>query len=78
MSSEYFGPDVFELVSGRDSLSEYEFGERSVTHYFCGRCGIYTFHEAKQRRGWYRVNLGCVAGIDPLALRVQLIDGRSF
>jgi hypothetical protein len=25
----------------------------------------------------YRVNLGCVEGLDPLALDVSLIDGKS-
>ena len=28
--------------------------------------------------GGYRVNLGCVEGIDPLALEVAIIDGASL
>lgn len=78
MSTHYFPPDRFTLLQGRDALSVYRFGDRTVNHWFCGRCGIYTFHDTTERPGRYRVNLGCVEGIDPLALRISLIDGRSF
>jgi hypothetical protein len=79
MSSRYYEPHEFELLTGRDALRVYRFGDRIVNHYFCRECGIYPFHDGTgEYQGRYRVNLGCVDGIDPLALELELIDGRAF
>jgi hypothetical protein len=86
MSSEYIPPDAFE-VEGQESLIIYQFGDRDVYHYFCNTCGISPFNEVASlpasyqgsaRIGDRRVNLGCVDGLDPFALDIKLIDGRSF
>jgi hypothetical protein len=78
MSTEYFAPEAFQLLQGADVLEIYRWGDRLVNHYFCRRCGIHAFHDATEKPGHYRVNLGCVAELDPLALKIDLIDGRSF
>ncbi len=78
MSSRYYGSGEFELVSGAEALSVYRFGDRVVNHAFCMHCGVYPFHDATVKPGQYRVNLGCLEGVDPLALRIDVIDGRSF
>jgi hypothetical protein len=78
MSVEYFPPGAFLELKGLDSLARYQFGDRMVNHYFCKRCGIYPFHEAVGKPGFYRINLGCVEGLDPLALEIGLIDGKNF
>jgi hypothetical protein len=39
-------------------------------------CCIYPYHGGDEYG--YRVNLGCVEGLDPLALEIALIDGRSM
>jgi hypothetical protein len=77
MSEVYFSPEDFSL-EGHDSLSLYRFGDRMVNNWFCRTCGVYPFHDTTVHPGHYRVNLGCVEGVDPLALAVRLIDGRSF
>ena len=86
MSSGYISPDAFELA-GKESLSVYQFGDKAVYHYFCKSCGISPFNEVaslpptyqgRARVGDRRVNLGCIDGLDPLALKIDLIDGRSF
>jgi hypothetical protein len=41
-------------------------------------CGVYPFHDATVRPGEYRVNLGCIEGIDPLSLPIETIDGRAL
>ncbi len=85
-SSTYISPDAFE-VEGEESLAIYQFGDHSVYHYFCKTCGICPFkgvsslpagYRGPARIGDRRVNLGCVDGLDPLALEIKLIDGRSF
>jgi hypothetical protein len=78
MSSRYYTPEEMISVEGLDSLTLYQFGDHAVNHWFCRVCGIYPFHDGPARPGHYRVNLGCVEGVDPLALDVTLIDGRSF
>jgi hypothetical protein len=86
MSSEYVTADAFEPAN-EDSLAVYQFGDRDVYHYFCKTCGICPFigvasvpptYQGRAKIGDRRVNLGCVDGVDPLALQVDLIDGRSF
>lgn len=44
----------------------------------CKTCGIFTFGELTEKPGHFRVNLGCVEGVDPLGLEITLIDGKSF
>lgn len=78
MSSRYFTPSELELLAGEEHLEVYQFGDRDVNHYFCRRCGIQPIHDVVGRLGHYRVNLGCLDGLDPLELDISLIDGRSF
>lgn len=78
MSARYFAPEELEELAGIETLAVYRWGDGVVNHYFCRTCGIYPFHDASNRPGHYRINLGCVDGLDPLALAITLIDGRSF
>jgi hypothetical protein len=78
MSSRYFSPEEFEALDGIESLAVYRWGDRMVNHYFCRTCGVYPFHDATTKPGHYRINLGCVDGLDPLTLAIELIDGKSF
>jgi hypothetical protein len=86
-STSYYRPDAFELISGADAFAVYAFGDRCVRHCFCKTCGISTFnviasvpegYDGPARPGDYRINLGCVEGLDHDALDVSMIDGRSF
>ena len=78
MSARYYPPDAFEELAGLEALTVYRFGDQQVNHGFCSRCGISPFHDAVGKPGHYRINLGCLEGLDPLALPVEVIDGRSF
>ena len=77
MSSHYFAPEEIQ-IDGLESLSVYRFGDQMVNHYFCRTCGIYPFHDATTAPGHYRVNLGCVEGLDPLSLPITIVDGKAF
>jgi hypothetical protein len=78
MSVKYYPREDFEDLTGLEALSVYRFGDRMVNHYFCGNCGIYPFHDVTTEPGAYRVNLGCLDGLDPLSLEMGLVDGRAF
>lgn len=85
-SSGYIPPEHLE-TGETASLSLYQFGDKDVNHYFCGTCGITPFvvvtavpatYTGPAKPGYYRVNLGCIHGLDVLALGIDVIDGRSF
>ncbi len=78
MSAQYIRPGDFDELVGLETLRVYRFGDNDVNHYFCPTCGIYPFHDVTGKLGHYRVNLGCVDGLDVLGLHVEIIDGRSF
>src|SRR5689334_14875531 len=77
MSNDWVLPEAFTLDL-RGELGLYQFGDRDMNHYFCKTCGIAPFSRTAATDSRYRVNLGCVDGVDPLALEIRLIDGASF
>lgn len=77
MSSAYYPPEAFELISGEEALVLYQFEPREVNHYFCKDCGIYPFHDGVENPGTYRINLGCIDEIDLETLKIRLFDGRD-
>jgi len=61
-----------------DSLATYEFSSGIAKHHFCRHCGIYTFHQTLRKPGHYRMNIGCIEGIDPFSLRTEVFDGAAL
>ncbi len=46
---------------------------------FCRHCGIFVYiADGENGKDGYRVNLGCVEGLDTLALEIKIIDGASL
>jgi len=78
MSSRYVAPNDLITLEGTGFLTKYQFGDHLVNHYFCRVCGSHPFHEAVDNPGHYRINLGCVKGVDLDSLDIVWIDGRSF
>jgi hypothetical protein len=78
MTPFIYSPDELTIEQGEDQLSVYQFGTGVAKHYFCKNCGIYPLHHTMRKPGYYRVNLGCVEGIDPLALPFDVFDGKSL
>lgn len=69
---------TFKLLAGADKLSQYQFNSHVAEHYFCSVCGVYTHHKPRSNPSIFRVNAGCLAGVDPLKLRPGLNDGAAF
>lgn len=71
-------PDEIRIDVKDDSLATYLFGGRVAKHHFCNKCGIYTFHQTMRKPGHYRINIGCIEGIDPTSLPGDVFDGASL
>jgi hypothetical protein len=66
-----------KILDGREALTLYQFNTRVAKHYFCKHCGIYTFHQTRMDPRLWRVNIGCLEGIDPYTLSASVTDGVS-
>lgn len=76
MSSSYIPAEDFEPIEDLSACSDYRWNDEVVNHLFCKTCGIYPYHGDDDYG--YRVNLGCVEGLDPLSLEISIIDGKSM
>jgi hypothetical protein len=64
------------IVKGADRLTLYQFNTHVAKHYFCSVCGIYTHHQRRSDPDQYGVNVGCLQGVNPLAIeKVPTSDG---
>lgn len=78
MTSETIPPERFVIEAEPGALGLYQFGLKTARHYFCTRCGIYTFHVTARVPDHYRANLGCIEGIDVFALEADVLDGKQL
>jgi hypothetical protein len=71
--------DAFELMSGEDSLAEYQFNKHVIHHLFCKVCGVQSFSHGERSDGakMAAINVRCLDGIDANALSPKKVDGRS-
>lgn len=78
MSSEIISPENLRIEAQEGALGLYQFGLKTAEHYFCKNCGIYTFHVTARKPGHYRVNLGCIDGVDTFSLEADVFDGKHL
>lgn len=68
--------DGIRIVQGAEYLKRYQFNTHTAKHYFCSNCGIYTHHQRRSKPDQYGFNIGCLEGINPLAIAdVPTYDG---
>lgn len=68
-------------VVGRDELTDYQFGKKTIHHAFCRTCGCrpFAWGAGKDGSAYAMVNLRCIEGIDPHTVTVsQQYDGRAL
>jgi len=71
--------DQFELLQGKDSLTDYQFNKHVIHHTFCSKCGVTSFAsgtgpDGKEMRA---INVRCLDGLDTSTLSVTKYDGKS-
>jgi hypothetical protein len=71
-------PGQFELLSGEDALSTYQFNTGTAKHTFCRHCGIHPFYVPRSDPDKIDVNVRCLDDIDLTAITVLPFDGRNW
>jgi hypothetical protein len=66
------------ITDGEDALTLYQWNTRVARHYFCSRCGIYTFHRKRSDPNSYGVNIFCLDDLDPATVRRVPTEGESM
>ena len=70
----------FNLLSGEDATTDYQFAKKHIHHTFCATCGIRCFAHGAAPDGssMYAINARCLDGVDYDALPVTHYDGKSL
>jgi len=71
-------PGQFELLSGAEALSTYQFNTGTAKHTFCRHCGIHAFYVPRSDPDKIDVNVRCLDDIDLTAIDIQPFDGRNW
>jgi hypothetical protein len=71
-------PEQFELVSGADVLTTYEFNTKVAKHRFCRLCGVHAFYTPRSDPDKIDVNVRCLDGVDLSSLAVSPFDGQNW
>lgn len=69
----------FELKSGADNLTRYQFNTKHIDHLFCKTCGVQSFSSGKDGQGnrMVAINLNCLEDFDTSSVKVIEYDGRN-
>jgi|SRR5664280_209172 len=70
----------FTLLSGEESLTEYQFNKRHIHHLFCRVCGIKSFARGAGPDGtpMVAINTRCLDDVNLDQLKVTKYDGKSL
>ena len=68
----------FKLVSGAESLTEYQFNTGTAKHLFCTVCGIKSFYVPRSHPDGYSVNARCLDEGTVEAMSVTPTDGKNW
>src|SRR3984957_627083 len=71
-------PEQFELLSGEDALTTYQFNTGTAKHTFCRHRGIHAFYVPRSDPGKIDVNVLCLDDVDLTKIEVTPFDGRNW
>ncbi len=65
----------FEILQGRDGMTEYRFNTGTARHLFCSHCGVKPFYVPRSHPDYYSVNIQCLTLDERIRLSVKDFDG---
>ena len=68
----------FQLVSGAEQLTSYQFNTGTARHLFCAVCGMESFYVPRSHPDGYSVNARCLDDGTVSAMRVTAFDGQHW
>ncbi len=77
---EFVPEEKFKLLSGEDSLTDYQFNKHVIHHVFCNKCGVKSFARGTGPDGkpMVAINVRCLEGVDANKLPTIHYDGKSL
>ncbi|GKQ53644.1 hypothetical protein BRSPCE3_44990 [Bradyrhizobium sp. Ce-3] len=66
------------VLGGVDLLSAYVWSTNRAKHFFCSRCGVYTFHRKRAAPEHFGVNVFCRENFDVGTFRRRATDGAGM
>jgi hypothetical protein len=70
--------DSLRITAGENELELYQFNTMTAKHYHCRHCGVHPFSRPRLDPTAWAVNVRCVDGVDPSALRLRHFDGANW
>jgi hypothetical protein len=70
--------EQFELISGKDDLTTYQFNTGTAKHTFCKVCGIHPFYVPRSDPDKIDVNVRCLDDVDLSTISAKPFDGRNW
>ena len=76
----FVSENKFNLISGAESLTDYQFGKKSIHHTFCSNCGVTAFASGKMPDGTRikAINIRCLAEISLEQIKINNFDGKNI
>ncbi|MBU6961522.1 GFA family protein [Pseudomonas sp. CVAP len=68
---------ALKILRGQEWLSLYQWNTGKAEHYFCSKCGIYTFNRRRMDSDLYSVYAYCLDGLDLATLPVRQVAGKN-
>jgi hypothetical protein len=71
--------EQLRLTTPESALATYMFNKHVIKHHFCAACGCapFGFGTGPDGKPMAAVNVRCLEGIEPSALKIMPFDGRS-
>ena len=73
-------PDDFELLSGEEDLTLYQFDSKEAKHLFCKHCGIHSFSHPRFDPSMISINIRTLDDYDVHAGKIEIrqFDGQNW